>query len=284
MTNDERMNRRRFVALTGTTVVGASAGCSAPGDESPAQDLTPTGTNEEESTATPSPTDAAATEVTVPEDASVSLELPTDGASVTSPVQVSMNAENVAVEPAGEVSEGAGHFHLLVDTGPVDTGEVIPSDDQHLHFGDGSEQAIVELTPGEHDLTLQLGDGNHRALPVTDEASIEVTGESSVAFEEPGDGATVASPVSAAASAEGLTVEPADEVAQNAGHFHVLVDTEPVEAGEVIPDDDRHLHFGDGSSEFELDLDAGEHDLVLQFGNGAHEAYPVTDEVTVTVE
>ena len=36
---------------------------------------------------------------------------------------------------------------------------------QHLHFGDGSIETELALTPGEHTLCLQAADGAHTALP-----------------------------------------------------------------------------------------------------------------------
>lgn len=53
--------------------------------------------------------------------------------------------------------------------------------------------------------------------------------------------------------------------------------------GKTIPKDDQHQHFGDGSTEAELELEPGEHTLCLQFADGAHVATGLTDEVTVTV-
>lgn len=82
---------------------------------------------------------------------------------------------------------------------------------------------------------------------------------------------------------EGYAIEESGEVAQNAGHLHVIVDADPVEPGAEIPSDD-HVHFGDGATTAELDLAFGERTLVLQPGNGAHEAYPIREESTVTVE
>jgi hypothetical protein len=80
----------------------------------------------------------------------------------------------VTIEPAGEVQEGAGHFHVMVDVGCVEPGEVIPSDDDHLHFGDGSSETSVELEPAEHALCLQVGDGVHTALDATHEITVTV--------------------------------------------------------------------------------------------------------------
>ena len=60
--------------------------------------------------------------------------------------------------------EGAGHFHILVDTDFIPAGQVIPTDEQHLHYGKGQTEISLELEPGEHTLRLQFADGAHTAL------------------------------------------------------------------------------------------------------------------------
>lgn len=89
---------------------------------------------------------------------------PKGGASVSAPVTVKMGAENFTVEPAGEVKEGRGHLHIMVDTDCVAPGEVIPKDDSHLHYGQGQMEASLDLAPGVHRLCLQAADGAHRAV------------------------------------------------------------------------------------------------------------------------
>jgi hypothetical protein len=42
-------------------------------------------------------------------------------------------------------------------------GLVIPADEKSLHFGKGQTEADVKLTPGDHKLTMQFGDGSHRS-------------------------------------------------------------------------------------------------------------------------
>ena len=122
-------------------------------------------------------TDDGATDVGAGE-ASVSFGGIEDGDEVTSPVPVSFEADGFTVEPAGDgaITDGAGHMHVMVDVGCVEVGEVIPSDDQHVHFGDGSTSTELELEPGQHSLCLQAGDGAHTALDLTDEITITVTG------------------------------------------------------------------------------------------------------------
>ena len=107
--------------------------------------------------------------------ASVAFVSPKDGDTVSAPAAVEMlAAPAITIEEAGEVREGAGHFHIMVDTPCVEQGQTIPSDDQHVHFGDGSTQTELELEPGEHTLCLQAGDGAHTAIGQTDEITITV--------------------------------------------------------------------------------------------------------------
>lgn len=107
---------------------------------------------------------------------SVSISSPADGAVVDSPFEVVMAAEDFIIEPAGDVRNGAGHFHLMVDTACVATGDAIPDDGAHLRIADGSSETELALGAGEHSLCLQAGDGEHAALDITDEITITVTG------------------------------------------------------------------------------------------------------------
>lgn len=88
---------------------------------------------------------------------------PTDGDSVASPFAVVMAVDSMLIEPAGEIRENSGHYHILVDVPFVEEGNVIPTDDQHLHFGTGASEVEVALPPGEHTLRLQVANGAHIA-------------------------------------------------------------------------------------------------------------------------
>nr|MBS0020652.1 DUF4399 domain-containing protein [Gammaproteobacteria bacterium] len=55
-----------------------------------------------------------------------------------------------------------GHHHLLIDTELPPLDEEIPSDRNHLHFGRGETETLLELPPGKHTLQLLLADHNHR--------------------------------------------------------------------------------------------------------------------------
>ena len=224
---------------------------------------------------------------------SVGFEQPDDGATVSSTFKVTMAASGLVVEPSGEINEGAGHFHILVDTDFVPAGQVIPTDEQHLHYGKGQQTAYVDLEPGEHTLRLQFADGAHIALEgeqYRDTITVVVEAgpvSPSVGFELPADGATVSSPFEVVMAAAGLVVEPSGEINEGAGHFHILVDTDFTPAGEIIPTDDQHLHYGQGQTAISLELEPGEHTLRLQFADGAHTALEgdqYRDTITVIVE
>jgi hypothetical protein len=112
----------------------------------------------------------------VAEDASVNFAGIEDGQTVEATFTVMMEATNITVEPAGEINDNAGHFHILIDTPFIAEGEVIPNDETHRHFGDGSTETELTLEPGEHTLRLQLADGAHRAYgeALHDEITITV--------------------------------------------------------------------------------------------------------------
>ena len=118
----------------------------------------------------------APTETTAAAGPSVEITEPADGATVASPVTLKMAATNFTIEPAGDgtVKEGHGHFHVMIDTACLAAGTVIPSDDKHVHYGKGQLEAPLELAPGENKLCLQVGDGAHSALYLTDEVKITV--------------------------------------------------------------------------------------------------------------
>ena len=97
-----------------------------------------------------------------PHDAYVYIGWPLDGATVyTTHVKVWFGTRNFGVAPAGVTTKNTGHHHLLIDAPVPPLGEPIPSDRNHLHFGLGQTEAIVELTPGTHTLQLLMGDADH---------------------------------------------------------------------------------------------------------------------------
>lgn len=106
--------------------------------------------------------------------ASASFESPADGETVAGGVRMTMAAEGITIEEAGEAREGAGHFHVIADDACTATGETIGKDADHVHFGKAQAEGVIYLEPGSHDLCLQVGDGVHTALDVTDTVTVEV--------------------------------------------------------------------------------------------------------------
>jgi hypothetical protein len=67
----------------------------------------------------------------------------------------------MGVAPKGVAFENTGHHHLLIDTELPPAGQPIPSDRNHLHYGAGETETMIELPPGKHTLQLLMGDENH---------------------------------------------------------------------------------------------------------------------------
>ena len=108
-----------------------------------------------------------------------------------------------------------------------------------------------------------------------------------VFFVTPGDGDVVENPVRVEFGIEGMDVLPAGQAASNSGHHHVLIDTGLPALDLPIPADASHVHFGDGSSSTELNLEPGEHTLQLLFADHLHIPHdpPVYSEpITIVVQ
>jgi len=105
----------------------------------------------------------------------------------------------------------------------------------------------------------------------------------SVSFVEPADGATVSSPFKVKFAVSGMEVKPAGAVAPNVGHHHLLINAEPVKAGEVVPADATHLHFGKGQTEADVVLPPGHYTLTMQFADGKHQSYGPAMSKTIKV-
>ena len=106
-----------------------------------------------------------------------------DGAQLESPFKVKMKAENLIVEPATlGVTEGHGHFHILVDAPLASPAGSIPKDEAHIHYGNGQSEAILDLPVGQHTLILQFAKGDHVPYdpPIYQQVQITVTKQNKV--------------------------------------------------------------------------------------------------------
>jgi hypothetical protein len=102
------------------------------------------------------------------------LTSPPENATVAGGVALAMSADGVTIEPAGETRSGYGHFHVIADAGCAEKGTGIAKDANHVHFGKGQTEGVIYLEPGQHELCLQVGDGAHAALDITDTATVDV--------------------------------------------------------------------------------------------------------------
>jgi hypothetical protein len=116
-----------------------------------------------------------------PAAAAASFGSPADGDTVESPVEVVLEATGVTLVPAGIPAAGEAHFHVYVDVGCLESGQVAPGPspeaeaDGVFHLGDGTSSRELELDPGTYELCVQLADGVHTTFGETD--TIEITVE-----------------------------------------------------------------------------------------------------------
>lgn len=104
---------------------------------------------------------AAPVSSTVPEPR-VYIIAPVDGETVTGPVVVRFGLAGMGVAPAGIERAGTGHHHLLLNVAELPAlDKPLPSDAQHLHFGAGQTEVLLDLPPGQHTLRLVFADHNH---------------------------------------------------------------------------------------------------------------------------
>ena len=100
--------------------------------------------------------------VAAPRDAYVYIGWPQDGQVISQArFKVWFGTRNFGVAPAGVTTANTGHHHLLVDTPMPPPDKPIPNDRNHLHFGLGQTETMLELPPGTHTLQLVMGDANH---------------------------------------------------------------------------------------------------------------------------
>lgn len=131
-------------------------------------------------------------------------------------------------------------------------------------------------------LTLCAGAAHAADLPRTASPA-----DAAVYFISPKDGDTVSGPVTVRFGLRGMGVAPAGTIAEGTGHHHLIVDAPLPAAGQPIPNDARHLHFGKGQTETTLTLPPGKHTLQLLVGDHSHIPHdPVvaSEVITITVE
>lgn len=100
-----------------------------------------------------------------------------DGMTVPQSFRVVFGASGIGVAPALTDKPNTGHHHLLIDTELSDEEKAfaIPNDEQHMHFGGGQTEVVLQLSPGPHTLQLAFGDLNHELHKPTAIMSEKIT-------------------------------------------------------------------------------------------------------------
>lgn len=68
----------------------------------------------------------------------------------------------------------------------------------------------------------------------------------------------------------GMGTAPAGVKKEYTGHHHLLIDTDLPPLDKPIPNDDHHIHFGRGQTEYHIQLPPGTHTLQLLLGDADH--------------
>lgn len=122
-----------------------------------------------------------------------------------------------------------------------------------------------------------------QGLPVT-----KAPAGASVYIISPRDGATVPQSFTVRFGLKGMGVAPAGVDKAGTGHHHLLVDvTQLPVAGQPIPSDAQHIHFGGGQTQTTLKLAPGTHTLQLELGDAHHVPFDpplVSKKITVHVK
>jgi hypothetical protein len=143
--------------LCAALILSALVAAACGGAEAPPAESTPEATAPAADTASPAASGPR-----------VHFVRPADGATLKSPVTFEFGLDNyqlAAVPPdAKEARPGAGHHHLGVDADCLPAGTVIPMASPWVHFGKATATIDMQLTPGPHRMSLQLGDDLHRAV------------------------------------------------------------------------------------------------------------------------
>ena len=88
--------------------------------------------------------------------------MPNNGQVLTSPIKVKFGIKGMEIVPAGVDKPMSGHHHLLINVEKLPNMEMpIPADENHIHFGKGETETILELPKGKHELQLLLGNYIH---------------------------------------------------------------------------------------------------------------------------
>ncbi|NUU37978.1 DUF4399 domain-containing protein [Pseudomonas sp. C2B4] len=109
-----------------------------------------------------------------------------------------------------------------------------------------------------------------------------------VSIVSPKDGGTVPQTFMVKFAVENIALAPAGDATKNTGHHHLLIDVDELPAaGQTIPVDANHVHFGKAQTQAEVTLTPGKHTLQLILGDKNHTVFDppiVSEKITVNVK
>lgn len=83
---------------------------------------------------------------------------------------------------------------------------------------------------------------------------------------------------------QNMKVAAAGAQVEGTGHHHLIINGSHIEKGQVIPKDEKHIHFGKGETETKLELTPGDYTLTLQFADGVHLSYGSPYSATIKIK
>lgn len=130
--------------------------------------------------------------------------------------------------------------------------------------------------------------GSVATLTAADLPTTKAPADAGVYLISPQDGATVPATFTVRFGLKGMGVAPAGVAKADTGHHHLLIDVKQLPAaGQPIPNDAQHRHFGAGQTEVALTLPPGTHTLQLELGDANHVPFDpplVSKRITVHVK
>jgi hypothetical protein len=95
---------------------------------------------------------------------------------VSNPIKIGFGLEGMTISPAGQNlgDKTKGHHHLIIDGKSIPSGQIVPMNATHKHFGKGQTNTELKLAPGKHTLTLQFADSIHMSYGPEMSTTIEI--------------------------------------------------------------------------------------------------------------
>lgn len=109
------------------------------------------------------PTSAASPAAGAPAAPTLTVVSPADGAEVTSPVRLELQAGNVTLKPGTERDPNGRHLHYFLDTDPalvLGPGQPVPTGSQNIIHSAAITQTL-DFAPGPHTIWVVMTDNDH---------------------------------------------------------------------------------------------------------------------------